>query len=92
MIEHKNVIRNIMIGIITILILIPCSLFFFEVIKSSGAEKVEFYYMMNDGKLKPVDGWIETRTQGEMLEDMLSQCRKHRTSAGTSASFPRRLG
>ena len=46
MTEYKKAIRNIVIVIVAVLILIPCSLFLFEVIKSSGAEKVEFYYMM----------------------------------------------
>ncbi len=91
MTEHKKAIRNILMGIVTILILIPCSLFLFEVIKSSGAEKVEFYYMMNDGRLKPVDGWIETRTQGEMLEDMLSALKEPPKIEGASAVIPQDL-
>ena len=91
MTEYKNAIRGIVITILAILILIPCSLFLFEVIKSSGTEKVEFYYMMNDGRLKAVDGWIESSTQGEMLEEVLTALKEPPKVEGASAVIPQDL-
>ena len=88
MAKQITFVRKIIAAIIAMLVLIPCSVLLFDAVEASGEEKVEFYYMMSDGKMKPIEREIKGETQDEILENVLRSLKEGPKTDGASITVP----
>ncbi|MBR6543300.1 MAG: GerMN domain-containing protein [Anaerotignum sp.] len=64
---RESKLRKAIVMIIVLIVLVPCAFLMYDSMISSGEEKVEFYYMTNEGTMKPMKRDI----RGENTEDIL---------------------
>ncbi len=87
--EKQSVfVRRIIMAIIAMLILIPCSVLLFDAVEASGEEKAEFYYMMTDGKMKPIDREVRGGDPQEVLENTMLSLKEGPKTDGAFLSIP----
>ncbi|MCI8704118.1 MAG: GerMN domain-containing protein [Anaerotignum sp.] len=84
--EKKNLLRKAVVAVIVLVILIPCSVLVYETSQTKDESTIQLYYMMNDGKMKPV-GRNVTFTENA-LEETLAMLRDGPKMDGASASIP----
>ncbi len=80
--------RRLVVILIALLILIPCSIWFLDMARTAGRERAELYYMMADGRMKPIERRISGQTQEEILENTLLTLKEGPKADGASPSMP----
>ncbi|MGN0135811.1 GerMN domain-containing protein [Anaerotignum sp.] len=88
MAKGKNFFRKAIILIIALIILIPCSVLFYDAAIASGEEKVDFYYMMTDGKMKPFEKKIRSESKEDTLVTVLNTLKEEPKTDGATHSIP----
>lgn len=83
--------RRLVVILIALLILIPCSIWFLDMARTAGQGRAELYYMMADGRMKPIERRISGQTQEEILENTLLALKEGPKADGASPSMPARL-
>lgn len=88
MAKRNNLLRKAIVLIIALVILIPCSVLIYDAAIASGEEKVDFYYMMSDGKMKPIEKKIRSESTEDTLVTVLNTLKEGPKIEGASASIP----
>ena len=88
MAKRNNLLRKAIVLIIALVILIPCSVLIYDAVIASGEEKVEFYYMMSDGKMKPIEKDIRGENMEDTLLTALNTLKEGPKTEGVSPSVP----
>lgn len=85
---NKNFLRKAIVTLIVLVILIPCSVLFYDLSQAEhGNNTVEFYYIMNDGRMKPMERSV-TFGEGNILEETLAMLRDGQRVDGAAPSIP----
>ena len=88
MANREGLFRKAIALIIALVILIPCSVLIYDAVIASGEEKVEFYYMMSDGKMKPIEKDIRGENMEDTLLTALNTLKEGPKTEGVSPSVP----
>lgn len=88
MAKRHSFFRKANILLIALIILIPCSVLFYDAIIASGEENVELYYMMADGKMKPVEKKVRGESTKDTLITMLHDLKEEPKVDGANVSVP----
>lgn len=80
--------RKLIVALIALVILIPCSVLLFDAMQASGEQKAELYYMMADGRMKPLTQEIAGGDAEKLLEKTLEALKAGPASDGARASIP----
>ena len=83
--------RRLVVILFALLILIPGSIWFFDMAGAAGQEKVDLYYRMADGRMKPIERRIAGQTQEEILENTLLALQEGPKVDGASPAMPTEL-
>lgn len=81
-------IRKVIVMFIALIVLIPCAVLVYDAATASGEEKVEFYYMTNDGAMKSVVKDIRGENQEDILMTTLHTLKNGTTGEGMVPSIP----
>lgn len=84
---NKNFLRKAVVALIVLVILVPCSVLVYDITRAENENTVEFYYMMNDGRLKPLERNV-TFGGGNVLEETLALLKDGPRVDGASPSVP----
>lgn len=88
MANRKKGLRGAIVGLLVLILLIPCSVLLYDRVKVPTETKVECYYMMSDGKMKPIERKLKGREQDAVLLEALSQLKNGQPSDGVEPSVP----
>lgn len=88
MAKRKKIIRRAIAVFVLLVVLIPCSVLLYDAIMTSEETKVEFYYMMSDGKMKPIERNIKSGVPKEMVDEILVLLKEGPKTDGATASIP----
>lgn len=83
--KGKKILRKIIMAIIVLVILVPCSVLIYDITRARDENTVELYYMMNDGRMKPLE---RTAAGNDILEEALAMLKDGPKMDGVSASIP----
>ena len=84
---EKNL-RKAIAVIVIVLVLIPCAFFLYDSVVASGEENVEFYYMMAEGTMQPIEKEIRGETREDTLMTTLHTLKDGPRVEGALASVP----
>lgn len=85
---NKNFLRKAIVTLIVLVILIPCSVLVYDFLQAEKDNStVEFYYIMNDGRMKPMERSV-TFGEGNILEETLAMLKDGQRADGASPSIP----
>ena len=88
MAQRENKLRKAIIMIVVLIILVPCAFLLYDTVIASGEEKVEFYYMTNEGKMKPTQKDIRGESTEDVLVTTLNTLKAGTTTEGMLPSVP----
>lgn len=84
--EKKNLLRKAIVAVIVLVILVPCSVLIYDISQAGDESTVQLYYMMNDGRMKPLERNVTF--SGNALEETLALLKEGPKMDGASASIP----
>lgn len=84
--KGKKLFRKAIVAIIMLVILVPCSVLIYDITRARDKNTVELYYMMNDGRMKPLER--AAAAGGNILEETLAMLKEGPKMDGASASIP----
>ncbi len=88
MAKQKSLFHKIILLVIAFLILIPCSVLFYDITTAAGEQRVYFYYMMNDGSMKPVEKKLHQSDQEDTLKTVLQMLKEGAGADGMQKTIP----
>lgn len=91
MAQRKALVRKVIVLFIALVILIPCSVLIYDAVTSSNEVSVDFYYMMSDGSMKPLEKKLPKADRQETLETVLVTLQGGPKADGATASMPQNL-
>lgn len=84
----QNKLRKAIVMAIVLIVLVPCAFLLYDSVVASGEEKVEFYYMTNEGTMKPVKKDIRGENMEDILVTTLNTLKSGTTAEGMLPSIP----
>lgn len=91
MAKQIKAVQKLIVVIIALVIFIPCSALLYETLEASGGQKAELYYIMADGRMKPLSQEIAGENREECLQKTLQALQKGPTADGARAAVPQAL-
>lgn len=91
MAKRHSFFRKANILLIALIILIPCSVLFYDAVIGSGEENVELYYMMADGKMKPIEKKVRGESTKDTIITMLHDLKEEPKADGANVSVPEEI-
>lgn len=88
MAQKESKVRKAIVMVIVLIVLVPCAFLLYDSVIASGEEKVEFYYMTNDGVMKPVEKNIRGENMEDILVTTLNTLKGGTTAEGMLPSIP----
>lgn len=85
---RETKIRKAIVMVIVLIVLVPCAFLLYDSIISSGEEKVEFYYMSNEGVMQPTKKDIRGENTEDILVTTLNTLKNDTTAEGMLPSIP----
>lgn len=76
MAKQRSLFRKIILLVIAFLILIPCSVLLYDITTAAGEQRVDFYYMMNDGSMRPVEKRLHQSEREDTLMTVLQMLKE----------------
>ena len=89
---RETKIRKAIVMIVVLIVLVPCAFLLYDSIIASGEEKVEFYYMSNEGVMQPTKKDIRGENTEYILVTTLNSLKNDTTAEGMLPSIPEELG
>lgn len=88
MAQPENKLRKAIVMVIVLIVLVPCAFLLYDSVIVSGEEKVEFYYMTNEGVMKPTKKDIRGENLEDILVTTLNTLKNGTTAEGMMPSIP----
>ncbi len=91
MTEGNSKLRKAILWIIALIILVPASFLLYDSVIASGEEKVEFYYMTPENKMKPFSMDIRSESLEDTLMTTLYTLKESPKTEGVAPSVPKQI-
>ena len=83
--------RRVILFILALVILIPCSVLVYDAAIASSEQSVALYYMMSDGSMKSTEKKISKSDRKDMLETVLQLLQEGSKADSTMTSVPKEV-
>ena len=91
MLQGNSKLRKAILWIIALIVLIPAAFFLYDSVIASGEEKVDFYYMTAENKMKPFPMDIRSESLEDTLMTVLHTLKESPKTEGIAPSVPEQI-